>query len=58
MTIGLSQLVSGPTHVEEHILDLVFCTGQDRGGLAVEELSVVVFMGRSLPGTGLGSLEP
>ncbi|XP_061490084.1 uncharacterized protein LOC133388035 [Rhineura floridana] len=40
-TMGLSQVLSGPTHAAGHTLDLVFCAGWDDGDLGVEELSVV-----------------
>ncbi|XP_062835007.1 uncharacterized protein LOC134298508 [Anolis carolinensis] len=38
-TMGLSQLVSGPTHRAGHTLDLVFCQGGEEGG-GVEELTI------------------
>uniref|UniRef100_A0A803SSU4 Reverse transcriptase domain-containing protein n=2 Tax=Anolis carolinensis TaxID=28377 RepID=A0A803SSU4_ANOCA len=38
-TMGLSQLVSGPTHRAGHTLDLVFCQGWEEGG-DVEELTI------------------
>ena len=41
MTMGLSQVVSAPTHTVEHTLDLVFCTRVDVGDMGVEELSAV-----------------
>uniref|UniRef100_A0A803TC32 Reverse transcriptase domain-containing protein n=1 Tax=Anolis carolinensis TaxID=28377 RepID=A0A803TC32_ANOCA len=38
-TMGLSQLISGPTHSVGHTLDLVFCQGWEEGG-GVEELTI------------------
>ena len=37
-TIGLSQMVSGPTHAAGHTLDLVFCAGWGDSDLTGEEL--------------------
>lgn len=34
-TMGLSQLITGPTHQEGHTLDLVFCLNQDIHDLKV-----------------------
>ena len=57
-TMGLSQVVSGPTNLAGHTLDFVFHAGQDDGDLGVEELSVVLLswtdhhlVGLRLPGT-------
>uniref|UniRef100_A0A803SN06 Reverse transcriptase domain-containing protein n=1 Tax=Anolis carolinensis TaxID=28377 RepID=A0A803SN06_ANOCA len=38
-TMGLSQVVSGPTHRAGHTLDLVFCQGWEEDG-GVEELTI------------------
>lgn len=41
MAMDLSQMVSGPIHAAEHILDLIFCTGIDVGDLGVERFFAV-----------------
>ena len=39
-TLDLSQVISGPTYIAGHTLDLLFHAGQDDGDLGVEEFSV------------------
>lgn len=50
-TMGLSQVISGPTHQDERTLDFVFYTDRGNGHQKVEDkYSVPIVMVRSLSG--------
>ena len=41
-TMNLLRVVSGPTYVAGHIMDLFFCAGPRKGDLAMEELFIAL----------------